>query len=102
MPEKRTIEVPVLIVGAGPTGLLTANLLGTYGVECLVIERNPALTDHPKAILLDDEGLRALQAAGLADEVMAQVILGYGARYYEPDGTCFAKVDAPVTEYGFP
>ena len=102
MPKNRTIEVPVLIVGAGPTGLLTANLLGTYGVECLVIERNPALTDHPKAILLDDEGLRALQAARLADEVMAQVILGYGARYYEPDGTCFAKVDAPVTEHGFP
>ncbi|MCP5080470.1 MAG: 3-(3-hydroxyphenyl)propionate hydroxylase [Alphaproteobacteria bacterium] len=102
MPENRTIEVPVLIIGAGPTGLLTANLLGTYGVECLVIERNQALTDQPKAILLDDEGLRALQAAGLAGEVMAQVILGYGARYYEPDGTCFAKIDAPVTEHGFP
>ena len=40
MPETPTIEDPVLIVGAGPTGLLTANLLGTYGVACLVIERN--------------------------------------------------------------
>lgn len=97
----RTIDVPVLIVGSGPTGLLTANLLGTYGVECLVIERNAHLSDHPKAILLDDEGLRALQAAGLADEVTAQVIAGYGARYYAPDGTCFAKVEAPITEHGY-
>ncbi len=102
MPTNRTINVPVLIVGAGPTGLLAANLLGTYGIECLVIERNAALSDHPKAILLDDEGLRALQAAGLADEVISEVILGYGARYYEPDGSCFAKVEAPITEHGFP
>ncbi len=97
----RVIDVPVLIVGAGPTGLLTANLLGTYGVECLVIERNEGLSDHPKAILLDDEGLRALQAAGLAEEVSAKVIAGYGARYYAPDGSCFAKVDAPITEHGY-
>ena len=97
----RTIDVPVLIVGAGPTGLLTANLLGTYGVECLVVERNACLADHPKAILLDDEGLRALQAAGLAQEVTAKVIAGYGARYYAPDGSCFAKVEAPVTEHGY-
>lgn len=102
MPAPHTIDVPVLIVGAGPTGLLTANLLGTYGIDCLVIERNPALSVHPKAILLDDEGLRALQAAGLAEEIITKVILGYGARYYAPDGTCFAKVEAPVTEHGFP
>ncbi|MEM1197813.1 MAG: FAD-dependent monooxygenase [Pseudomonadota bacterium] len=97
----RTLDVPVLIVGAGPTGLLTANLLGTYGVEALVVERNEGLSDHPKAILLDDEGLRALQAAGLAEEISAKVIAGYGARYYAPDGTCFAKVEAPITEHGY-
>ncbi|MEM8647275.1 MAG: FAD-dependent monooxygenase, partial [Pseudomonadota bacterium] len=97
----RTLDVPVLIVGAGPTGLLAANLLGTYGVETLVVERNESVSDHPKAILLDDEGLRALQAAGLAAEVAAKVIAGYGARYYAPDGTCFAKVEAPITEHGY-
>ena len=31
--------VPVVIVGAGPTGLTAATLLGQYGVECLVLER---------------------------------------------------------------
>ncbi|MEM7429807.1 MAG: FAD-dependent monooxygenase [Pseudomonadota bacterium] len=94
-------QVDVLIVGAGPTGLLMANLLGVYGVDCLVVERNAGVSTHPKAILLDDEGLRALQAAGLAEEVRGHVIEGYGARYYDPAGTCFAKVDAPLTEHGY-
>ena len=61
-------HVPVLVVGAGPTGLLSANLLGTYGVETLLVERNATTSDLPKAILIDDEGLRTLQAVGLADE----------------------------------
>ncbi len=94
-------EVPVLIVGAGPTGLLAANLLGTYAIECLLVERNATTSALPKAILLDDEGLRALQAASLADEVCGHIIAGYGARYYAADGTCFAKVDSPVTEHGY-
>ncbi len=95
------MRVPVLIVGAGPTGLLTANLLGTYGIETLVIERNATTSDFPKAILLDDEGLRALQTAGLSEEVLGHVIAGYGAKYFSPDGECFAEVDSPITLHGY-
>ncbi len=95
-------HVPVLIVGAGPVGLLAANLLGTYGIETLLIEKNSTTSDHPKAILLDDEGFRALQTVGLADEVMGQVISGYGARYYQADGRCFAEIGSPVTRHGYP
>lgn len=95
-------HVPVLIVGGGPTGLLSANLLGTYGVDTLLVERNGTTSDHPKAILLDDEGLRALQTVGLVDRVIPRVISGYGARYYDSDGNCFADVDSPVTRHGYP
>lgn len=93
---------PVLVVGAGPTGLLSANLLGTYGVETLLIEQNETTCDLPKAILIDDEGLRALQAVGLTDDVIPRLISGYGARYYSPEGECFATVEAPVTRQGYP
>jgi len=95
-------SVPALVVGAGPTGLLTANLLGTYGVETLIVEQNRTTSELPKAILLDDEGLRSMQAVGLAGQVLEQVISGYGARYYSPEGECFAKVESKVTENGYP
>ena len=34
-----TAFVPVVIVGAGPTGVTAATLLAQYGVECLLLDR---------------------------------------------------------------
>ena len=39
--------VPVVIVGAGPTGLTAATLLAQYGVECLIIERWESIYPAP-------------------------------------------------------
>ena len=39
--------IPVLIVGTGSAGLTPANLLGTEGVEVLVVERNKTICDLP-------------------------------------------------------
>lgn len=60
-------RVPVLIVGAGPTGLAAANLLGARGIQCLVAEREEGIHPLPRAVHFDDEALRILQSAGLAD-----------------------------------
>lgn len=93
---------PVAIVGAGPTGLTLANLLGVYGVETLVLERNAATVHEPRAVSIDDESLRTMQAAGLADEVLSQTVAGYGSHYYSAAGRCFAKVQPTEQPYGFP
>ncbi len=98
LPER----VGVAIVGAGPVGLMAANLLGTYGVRCLLIERNGATMDIPRAIALDDEGARTLQAAGLDRDFMAGTVPAGGARYYDHQGRAFAEVGAPAPEFGFP
>jgi 3-(3-hydroxy-phenyl)propionate hydroxylase len=93
---------PVVIVGAGPTGLTLANLLGVYGVDTLLIERNAATVHEPRAVSIDDESLRTMQAAGLAAEVMAQTVTGYGSHYYSAKGRCFAKVQPTEQPFGFP
>src|SRR5215472_14408462 len=74
--------VPVVIIGAGPTGLTAANLLGQYGIETLLVERNTGLSDLPRAITIDDEGLRICQILGLRDEVLRDVLLDVGAQYF--------------------
>src|SRR5438874_8146180 len=62
-------SVPIVIVGAGPTGLAAGNLLGAAGIATLIIERNSGLSHIPKAISLDDEGLRICQAMGLSSAI---------------------------------
>ncbi len=93
---------PVVIAGGGPTGLTLANLLGTYGIECLLIERKPETVHEPRAVSIDDESLRTMQAAGLADEVFSATVAGYGSHYFSSNGTCFAKVEPTGRPYGFP
>ena len=52
--------VPVVVVGAGPTGITAATLLGQYGVECLVLDRCESVYPQPRAVHLDDEIYRVL------------------------------------------
>ncbi|MET7568449.1 FAD-dependent monooxygenase [Streptomyces sp. NPDC005492] len=83
-----TVEPPpVLVVGAGPTGLTAAHLLGSRGVRVLLVERNATTSDDAKAISLDDESLRTLQSAGGLDEAVYPILVpGTGTRYFGVDG----------------
>lgn len=94
---------PVAIVGAGPTGLTLANLLGRAGVNAVLIERNATTVGEPRAVSIDDESLRTMQSAGLVDTVMAKVVPGYGSHYYyAPGRSCFVRVEPTGTPYGYP
>ncbi len=93
---------PVVIVGAGPTGLMLANLLGVYGIRVLVIERSTNTVGEPRAVTIDDESLRTVQATGLIAEVLPQVVQGYGVHYYSWRGEVFARIEPSAMENGFP
>ena len=41
-------EVPVLIAGGGPVGMTLAKTLASFGIECMLVEKNPSTTRHPK------------------------------------------------------
>src|SRR6202011_4973823 len=60
--------VPVVIVGAGPTGVTTATLLAQYGIDCLVLDRWENVYTQPRAVHLDDEIYRIIGRLGVADE----------------------------------
>jgi len=92
----------VIIVGGGPVGISTANLLGVYGVRTLVVERAEEILDYPRAVGLDDEALRMLQTADLAEPLLADMISNVPLRMFTADGRSFADILPTTTEFGWP
>jgi 3-(3-hydroxy-phenyl)propionate hydroxylase len=92
----------VIIVGAGPTGLTLANLLGLEGVSTLVIDRKPGTVEEPRAVSIDDESLRVMQACGLIDTIESTIVPGYGSNYLTAAGSTFLRVKPVGKPYGFP
>ncbi|PMD39449.1 3-propionate hydroxylase [Hyaloscypha variabilis F] len=61
----RDLDIPVLIVGGGPTGLLLAHMLSRLGVKSLIIERYPTRLAAPKAHALSPRTLEICRQFGL-------------------------------------
>lgn len=98
---KATDRVDVLVVGAGPTGVLLAKLLGQQGVSVLVVDANADVVDIPRAVSFDDEAQRVLQAAGLGDHVRRCMPAVPAVELISPRGR-IARIDAAGTVDGFP
>ena len=67
MREERT---EVLVVGAGPVGLLTAILLAEGGIETKIIDREERTTVRSYACALHPRTLRLLEQMGLASAIL--------------------------------
>lgn len=97
----KSCDVPVLVVGAGPVGATLANLLGTYGIGTLLIDRSPAILEYPRAVGLDDEAMRTFQAAGLAEAMLRDMIQNVPMRMYGARKQCFAEILPATREFGW-
>ena len=96
------LDFDVIIVGAGPTGLTLANILGQAGVRTLLIEARAETVQEPRAVSIDDESLRTIQGLELLDEVEGGLLQGYGSEYRGPDGRIFLTVAPQSKPYGHP
>jgi 3-(3-hydroxy-phenyl)propionate hydroxylase len=92
----------VLVIGAGPTGLVLAHLLSRYGLNVIVAEQNATTVGEARAVSIDDESLRTIQFLGLSEEVGRDIASGYGSEYLGPDRSRFAVVRPSRSEYGWP
>jgi 2-polyprenyl-6-methoxyphenol hydroxylase-like FAD-dependent oxidoreductase len=64
----------VLIAGGGPVGMTLARALALHGIRCLLVERNPATTRHPKMDITNGRSMELFRRLGLADKLRAVAV----------------------------
>jgi 2-polyprenyl-6-methoxyphenol hydroxylase-like FAD-dependent oxidoreductase len=67
-------HVPVLIAGGGPVGMTLARTLSLFGVRCLLLERNPSTTRHPKMDITNGRSMELFRRLGLAAKLRAVAV----------------------------
>jgi len=83
----------VVVVGAGPTGLLTALGLAQQGIEVTIVERAPGLQDAPRAIVYHWSTLDGLERLGLLSDAAS-------AGFLKQDYAYRVHKTGEVVEYG--
>ncbi|CAK7214550.1 hypothetical protein SBRCBS47491_002182 [Sporothrix bragantina] len=79
----------VIVVGAGPSGLLLAILLAKAGVPVELLEQTRALDKNPRASHYTDSSCREFERAGVLDALIA--------RGFFPNGVSWRKMDEQRT-----
>lgn len=75
------IKTPILIVGAGPTGLMLSAQLHRYGAPHRIIEKKPGITELSKALGVQARTLEFYRQLGLTDRALGQGFVGRSVRF---------------------
>ena len=91
------LDTEVLIVGAGPTGLMLANQLGRRGVSALIIDRHAGPSLQTRALGVQARTLEIYSWLGIAERALQLGKRGTGANLWA-EGRKMARV--PLGEIG--
>jgi 2-polyprenyl-6-methoxyphenol hydroxylase-like FAD-dependent oxidoreductase len=95
-------QVAVLVVGAGPTGLLLASELCRRGVKCRLIDAHPAPLHWDRATVVHPRSLEVFESLGIVEPVLAAGVKQKLARLHSA-GSVIGEIDLSIcgSRYGF-
>lgn len=76
------MQTDVLIIGAGPTGLMCAALLKRSGINCRIIDKNPYQVKESRALAIQARSMELFQKLGLVEKFLARGMIAKGAKAY--------------------
>ena len=87
-----SIKTDIAIIGAGPTGLMLANLLGMHGIKTTILERRESPFTEPRAIAFDPETLRLFQTIGCYEHLAETLQLDVPVHYLNANGKTLGHI----------
>lgn len=66
------MHTQVIIIGAGPTGLMAACQLARFNIDFIIIDTKPAPTHESRAMLVTARSMEIYQQMGIVDTVLQQ------------------------------
>src|SRR4249919_3054509 len=97
LPPSDQADTDVLIVGAGPTGLMLANQLGRRGIRPLIIDRHKGPAEQTRAMAVQARTLEIYAKLGIAERAVALGRKGNGANMWSR-GRLRARI--PLSDIG--
>src|SRR6266545_1806546 len=91
------MDTDVLIVGAGPTGLMLANQLARRGVRALIVDRHAGPSRETRALGVQARTLEIYSRLGIVDRALELGKRGTGANIWA-EGRKTARV--PLSDAG--
>jgi len=91
------MDIDVLVVGAGPTGLMLANQLGRRGVRVLIIDRNSGPAQQTRAMAVHARTLEIYSKLGVVERAVVLGKVGGGVNAWA-EGVHKARI--PFNEMG--
>lgn len=98
-----TLRTDVLVVGAGPSGLMAALCLARLGVDVILVDGKSEPTRESRALALQARSMELYNQLGLVDRVLSecdralQIVPGYRTRTFAP--VSFAGFGSTLTPY---
>ncbi|MCQ8784147.1 FAD-dependent monooxygenase [Mangrovibrevibacter kandeliae] len=98
-------DCDVLVVGAGPTGLMAADLLKRWGVDVRIVDDRLEPSRESRAFAVAARSMELFLSIDLADAILQRAVLNSRARMHVRGrlvgGLDFDTVEAPDTPFPF-
>lgn len=80
--QQTAVDVPVLVVGAGPTSLMMASELARHGIRCRIIDKQPQASQLSRALVIHARTLEVFENIGIADQFVSAGLKAHRGSLY--------------------
>ena len=98
-------DCDVLVVGAGPTGLIAANLLKRSGVAVRIVDERAEASRESRAFAIQARTMELFQHLGVVDKLLDRGVINPGVEFYvggkHAGGLNYDLAGSPDTSYPF-